>query len=83
MIFVLMLDVDQVKKFFMKEGGSIAITEAVCLTHKVDISDHSKKVFVDTFTDAIRYKQYLLNISDHSEKVFVDTFTDAIRYKQH
>ena len=39
----------------MKEGGSIAVTEAVCLTHKIDISDRSKKVFVDTFKDAVKW----------------------------
>ena len=50
----LITDVDQVKKFFVQEEGSIAVTEAVCLTHKIDISDRSKKVFVDTFIDAIR-----------------------------
>ena len=50
----LITDVDHVKNFFVKEGGSIAVTEAVCLTHKIDISDRSKKVFVDTFIDAIR-----------------------------
>jgi hypothetical protein len=31
-------DVDDVKNFFVKESGSIAITEAICLTHKIDIS---------------------------------------------
>ena len=32
-------DVGKVLNFFVKERGSIAISEAVCLTHKIDIAD--------------------------------------------
>ncbi len=32
-------DVDKVRDFFAKERGSIVVSEAVCLTHKVDIAD--------------------------------------------
>ena len=46
-------DRERIKDFFTKEGGSIVVTEAVCLTHKVDISDISKKTFVQPFVDAI------------------------------
>ena len=47
-------DVNKVKDFFVKEKGTIAVTEALCITHKVDISDESKKVFTEPFIDAVR-----------------------------
>ena len=47
-------DINQVKDFFVKEKGSVAITDAVCLTHKIDISDLSKKQFVEPFIDSVR-----------------------------
>ena len=47
-------DIDRVKDFFVKEKGSVAITDAVCLTHKIDISDLSKKQFVEPFIDSVR-----------------------------
>ena len=46
-------DVEKVKDFFIKEGGSIVITEATCLTHKVDISISSRKSFVQPFIDVV------------------------------
>ena len=46
-------DREKIKDFYTKEGGSIVVTEAVCLTHKVDISDISRKTFVEPFLDAI------------------------------
>ena len=36
-------DVDKVVDFFTKERGSIVVSEAVCLTHKVDIADRQDK----------------------------------------
>ena len=47
-------DIKKVKEFFTKEKGSIAVTEATCITHRVDVSDKSKKVFTEPFVDAIR-----------------------------
>ena len=32
-------DVRRIMDFFVKERGSIALSEAVCLTHKIDIAD--------------------------------------------
>ena len=32
-------DVGKILNFFAKERGSIALSEAVCLTHKIDIAD--------------------------------------------
>ena len=46
-------DRESVVKFYVKEGGSIAVTEALCLTHKVDISDLSTKYFVQPFIDSV------------------------------
>merc|ERR1711974_380942 len=46
-------DREKIKDFFTRERGSVVVTEAICLTHKVDISDISKKTFVQPFIDAI------------------------------
>ena len=57
-------DIDSVKDFFVKEGGSVAITEAVCLTHRVDISDLSKKQFVEPFIDSIKSLNSVIKSED-------------------
>ena len=46
-------NINNVKDFFVKEKGSIAVTEALCITHKVDISDTSKKTFKKPFIDTV------------------------------
>ena len=45
--------INNVKDFFVKEKGTIAVTEALCITHKVDISDTSKKTFKKPFIDTV------------------------------
>ena len=45
--------INKIKDFFVKEKGSIAVTEALCITHKVDISDASKKTFTEPFVDTV------------------------------
>ena len=59
-------DRKSVRDFFVKEGGAIAVTEAICLTHKVDIADLSKKYFVQPFVDSVKA---LMNIPEKSRKV--------------
>ena len=62
-------DINRVKDFFVKESGSIAITEAVCLTHRVDISDLSKKQFVEPFLDSVKSMHSVIKIGDTNAKV--------------
>ena len=45
--------INNIKDFFIKEKGSIVVTEAQCITHKVDISDTSKKSFTQPFIDTV------------------------------
>lgn len=47
-------DVEKIRDFFQVEKGSIVVTEALCLTNKVDIAYYSAKVFVDPFIDAVK-----------------------------
>ena len=47
-------DSEILRDFFQSEKGSIVVTEAVCLTNKVDIAYYSAKVFVDPFIDAVK-----------------------------
>ncbi|XP_023334523.1 uncharacterized protein LOC111706009 isoform X2 [Eurytemora carolleeae] len=42
-------DVEKTRDFFTKERGSIAVSEAVCFTERVDISEKSRKIFAFTF----------------------------------
>ncbi len=46
-------DVAKTKEFFTKDRGTIALSEAVCITQRVDISDKSKKVFTEPFEAAV------------------------------
>ena len=46
-------NINNIKDFFVKENGSIAVTEALCITHKVDNSDTSKKTFTEPFIDTV------------------------------
>ena len=46
--------INNIKDFFVKEKGSIVVTEAQCITHKVDISDTSKKSFTQPFIDTVK-----------------------------
>ena len=62
-------DINRVKDFFVKESGSIAITEAVCLTHRVDISDLSKKQFVEPFLDSVKSMHSVVKNGDTNSQV--------------
>ena len=62
-------DINRVKDFFVKESGSIAITEAVCLTHRVDISDLSKKQFVEPFLDSVKSMHSVIKNGDTNAQV--------------
>ena len=62
-------DINRVKDFYVKEGGAIAITEAVCLTHRVDIGDLSKKIFVEPFIDSAKSLQDVIKDGDRSEQI--------------
>ena len=62
-------DINRVKDFFVKESGSIAITEAVCLTHRVDISDLSKKQFVEPFLDSVKSMHSVIKNGDTNDQV--------------
>ena len=62
-------DITRVKNFFVKEKGSVAITEAVCLTHKVDISDLSKKQFVEPFIDSVKSIYSVIQNGDKEAQV--------------
>ncbi|XP_023334770.1 uncharacterized protein LOC111706201 [Eurytemora carolleeae] len=46
-------DVEKVRNFFTKEQGSISVTEAICLTHRVDIADAARKVLLQGFIDSV------------------------------
>ena len=62
-------DINRVKDFFVKESGSIAITDAVCLTHRVDISDLSKKQFVEPFLDSVKSMHSVIKNGDTNDQV--------------
>ena len=47
-------DINKIKDFFVREKGTIAVTQAVCITHKVDISDSSRKAFTEPFIDTVK-----------------------------
>ena len=47
-------DISKIKDFFVKERGSIAETDAIRITHKVDVSDTSRKVFVEPYIESNR-----------------------------
>ncbi len=47
--------IEQVKSFFQKEGGSISVSEAMCATHRIDLSSRSKKKDLSTsFKEAVK-----------------------------
>ena len=62
-------DINRVKDFFVKERGAIAITEAVCLTHRVDISDLSKKQFVQPFIDSVKSMHSVIKSGDEDAQI--------------
>ena len=49
-------EVGDVRKFFEEERGSVSITQAVCLTHRIDIADTARKELLNGFNDNGQYK---------------------------
>ena len=47
-------EVGDVRKFFEEERGSVSITQAVCLTHRIDIADTARKELLNGFVSAVR-----------------------------
>ena len=47
-------EIERVKKFLIENRGSIAISQALCSTHRVDISAISKKTFTEPFLEAVK-----------------------------
>ena len=47
-------DIDRLKRFFMEEEGAIAMSQAACFTHRVDISIKAKKVLSAPFQEALK-----------------------------
>ena len=44
--------VSKMRDFFKKEGGSVAVSEALCITHRVDIRKHNQsKLFIIRYID--------------------------------
>ena len=58
-----------IKDFFVKERGSIAVTQAICLTHKVDVADKSRKVFVQPFIDSVKALNQVILKGDKDRQI--------------
>ncbi|XP_023334455.1 uncharacterized protein LOC111705962 isoform X2 [Eurytemora carolleeae] len=63
-------DVEKTKDFFTKERGSIAVSEAICITQRVDISDRSKKAFMAPFESIVQLL-YKTTAADNATKLKV------------
>ena len=55
-------EVNNIRKFFLDEQGSISVTEAICLTHRIDIADASKKKLLNGFIESVK------SLEAHAEK---------------
>lgn len=51
-------DIDRALNFFTKERGSIAISQAICSTHRVDLQSNSASKFTQPFIEAIKGMHY-------------------------
>ncbi|CAB4058247.1 unnamed protein product [Lepeophtheirus salmonis] len=67
-------DVEKMKDFFKKDRGSITVSQATCITHKVDIADKSIKHFVDPFIDSVKSLHGVTSKSDKVKKVELKRF---------
>ena len=47
-------DIEKVQSFFTQEKGSITVTEAICLTHRVDIADAVTKKLLNGFVESVK-----------------------------
>ncbi len=68
-----------IMNFFVKENGSIAVSQAKCTTHRVDISrPYTKKLFTLPFLDALRGLEAVSTKSGYHQLVefrrFIDEF---------
>jgi len=61
-------DVESSLKFFTKERGSIAVSEAVCLTQRVDIHEYSKMDFTVPFQQNVLYL-YRATLADNQTRL--------------
>ena len=58
------------------DRGSVAISQAICSTHRVDISQRSGKRFTEPFLEAIRGLYLASNKSDLEQKFELKRFID-------
>jgi len=61
-------DVESSLKFFTKEGGSIVVSEAICLTQRIDIHEHSKMAFTVPFQQYVLFL-YRATFSDNQTRI--------------
>lgn len=71
--------IQMVKDFFSKENGSIAVSQAACSTHRVDISSKSpRKTFMPSFMEAIKGLYLVSNesqtVQDFEFRRFINEF---------
>lgn len=59
-------DIDRALNFFTKERGSIAISQAICSTHRVDLQSNSASKFTQPFIEAIKGMHYCHTIQPKS-----------------
>ena len=72
-------EIEHVRDFFRNENGSIAVSQAKCETHRIDISSHhTKKEFTLPFLDAMKALEESNDKSRHHKmaefKRFIDEF---------
>ena len=47
-------ELERVKSFFEKENGSIAVSQAACSTHRIDVSPKASKIMTLSFVGAVK-----------------------------
>lgn len=71
-------EIDRIKSFFENEKGSIAVSQAACTTHRVDLSWKSSKSLTQSFIEAVKGLNLASNHSslkkDLEFKRFVNEF---------
>ena len=71
-------EIDRMRTFFEDEKGSVAVSQAVCSTHRVDISPRASKTMTTSFIEAVKGLHLVSNetmMKQNSElKRFVNEF---------
>jgi hypothetical protein len=69
-------EIQKVRDFLIKDHGSIAISQAVCTTHRIDIAPRSKKAFTMPFIDAVKGLQIAATENDTLKEIEFKRFID-------